>query len=248
MSEEREPYIAPKLSLKEGAAASLVRPEAVVGQLLFLENEQAVFGYRNRQGVELWKYLSTETLRQAFSQLPVDTGWLPPGLVRWGILAGQEWAVQFIPPGTHSLILLEGVQAIERRLKVPLPGLVLAGSGTNYYVWATKSRGFDPAGKLYLAPLPNLGGNGLVCYGSNRVPETSTGTIGEAWNMFIQTPFNEHQANNKCRRHPEDVRQLLYRLEGCSKFPVRELIGYSGREGQQVTVAQAVEKLVLKEA
>jgi hypothetical protein len=243
----------------------MVNPETVVGQLLFLESEQLLFGYRNRNRVEHWKYLSTETLRQAFSRLPVDTAWLPPGLVRWGIRDGREWAVQFIPPGTYPLILkVEQTPArtqeartqenrtveartAERQIQVPLPGLVLVGSGTNYYIWAVKDKSFDPAGKLYQAPLPNLGGNGLVCYGSNRVPEASTTTMREAWQLFIQSPFNGHQSNAKCRSNPEDVRQLLYRLEGCRKFPQRELLGYSGRERQPVTVAQAVEGLLLKD-
>ncbi len=254
-----------RLSLKAGALAAQIDPKTIEGQLLFLKDDQCVFGYQNHHGIECWKYLSAETLRQAFSQLPVDTGWLPKGVVRWGIRGNEEWAVLFIPAGKYPLIIRhedkEGEtvvsvpeeettphipQSLTAKQLTPLPAFIFAGKANNYYLWAVKDKSFNPAGKLYVAPLPNLAQDGSICFGNTHPPRASTSTIWTAWQVFIQSAFNHHHIQGKCRTEPQDIRELLERLSGQPKFPQGELMGYQGRETKGVTVDQAINGLLLR--
>lgn len=121
---------------------------------------------------------------------------------------------------------------------VPLPLLVFGGVGNSYYLWAVKkinwqaastfpnatascsSRGGNPNAVLYHAPLPNVGSSGLLCYGSNQPPTMGAGDDGntagqileQAWQTFIQSPFNDHLKQGKSKFSPADVRIQLIKL------------------------------------
>src|SRR5947209_18586585 len=91
----------------EPAASALLRHLAAHAEydaaLLFTQG-QHVFYYR-REGELLSKGVSAQTLRAAFVEEPVDSGWLPEGVVRWGSGQAGTFLVKFIPPGKHTLPL-----------------------------------------------------------------------------------------------------------------------------------------------
>jgi PRTRC genetic system protein B len=221
-------------------------------ELLFLEG-QYLLHWQEREGGERFKFLSPETLRLAFGQEPEDSGWLPGGILRWGRGAGGEWLVKYRPPGRHRLVLV----GVSGELSVPLPGLVFAGAGERYYLWAVKRRPEGPGAPLFQAPLPNIYPGGQICFGENRPPRASTGTFEEAWRLFISSPFNGELAGGKSGRHPGDIRRQWQELAlaGRLKYPLRDLVplrrpGYSLEEALKplITARQSPKFVQLEES
>src|SRR5437588_6114061 len=92
---------------KEATASALIRHLAVHAQyeaaLLFTCGQYVLY-YHN--GAELiCKGLSAQTLRAAFVEEPVDSGWLPEGVVRWGSGPAGTFMVKYIPPGKLQIHL-----------------------------------------------------------------------------------------------------------------------------------------------
>ncbi len=206
--------------------------------LLFVD-DQYVFRWREN-GAELIKFISPAAVRAAFSQEPIDTGWLPLGTRRWGTGPGGDWAVLFVPPARQRLrfendgLFARKTALVE--LEVPMPGLVLMGAGQTYYVWAIKEKELHPDRMAYHAPLPNLDHAGAVCFGNNPLPRVTAGTIARAWQLFLDSPFTNHSANGKSRRYPDDVRVQLARLAAPRRrrYPASDLVS------RQQTVNQSV--------
>jgi len=220
------------------------RPDALLRHLIeYAEYDLALLFTRgqyvlySRVGNQLrTKGVSVEALRAAFVEEPVDSGWLPPGVVRWGSGPGGTFLVTFIPPGQHTLHFTTQNVGKTRNVTVALPGLIYAGvngageeaSGT-YYVWAIQEAKFDPAARLYHAPFPNVStGDGRICFGSNTAPPVSWKTIEAAWQLFVDAPFNADMAAFKSRQHPQDVRRQLLSLEGAERYPVSDLRPFEG--------------------
>lgn len=188
---------------------------AIKAELLFLDG---TYIFHSKGG---YKYLSTATLRNAFSNIPIDSGWLEPGVMRCGSKPSGDWAVKFIAPQTHKLDCNE-----LGTVTVPLPAMVFAGSLTTYWVWALKGQEFASDAQLFHAPLPNVHTrNGEICWGSNQPPSCNPQSINAAWELFISSPFNSHLANDKSKRCPEDIRQQLGKLavKKAKKYPVSDL-------------------------
>jgi PRTRC genetic system protein B len=190
--------------------------------LLFTQGQYLLY---TREGGELRaKGVTVQTLRSAFVEEPVDSGWLPEGVIRSGLGPSGPFLVKYIPPRRHTLALgaLRGTAV--RSVNVPLPALVFAGAQTTYYVWALREEAFSPTADLYRAPLPNVYEDGRICFGSNRPPQVSSQSIGEAWRLFIESPFNGDLAANKSARHSRDVRAQLFALDDVNQYPVDDLL------------------------
>jgi len=196
----------------ENAPRSL---SGIKAELLFLDGAYIL---HSEQG---YKYLSSATLRNAFSNLPIDSGWLAPGVIRCGSNTSGDWAVKFIAPKIHNLDCSD-----LGTLTVNLPAIIFAGSSKNYWVWALKEQQFAPDAQLFHAPLPNVhASNGQICWGINQPPSCNPQNINAAWEMFINSPFNSHLANNKSKCCPEDIRQQLVKLHAkkAKKYPTSDL-------------------------
>jgi PRTRC genetic system protein B len=204
---------------------------------LIFVGEQYLFRYRDKQtgGVNV-KFISPSSVAAAFAQIRVDSGWLPSNLLRWGIGAGGEWVVSFVPPGLSELAFENdgsfgaGSDTPSKVsdsivLNVPLPGLVFLGYGVRYFIWAVTQKPGSTI-QTYHAPLPNVDHQGQICFGSNRVPPASTSTLSATWQLFRSAPFSSHLANGKSRRFPEDVRVKLFELarRHRRRYPVRDLL------------------------
>jgi PRTRC genetic system protein B len=163
----------------------------------------------------------------AFRNAPVDSGWLDLGVVRCGGAAHGDFAVLFISGRRHSLPMETTHSAKLRQQTLYLPSLVFFGIASSFWVWSIKDDLLKPGSQLFHAPLPNVFGNGSICWGTNKPPRAGASTIAQAWTLFASSPFNGHAADNKARSQPRDVRVLLNKVAGSGrKFPLRELLPF----------------------
>lgn len=207
---------------------------------------QFLFRGRTEGGTTIEKLVSAAALREAFTGVPVDSGWFLPcvaGVARWGIARGVEWAVIFLPPSLHNLELTEHDGSPEEavsRIAAPLPGMVMFGVGSKYFVWAVKTPKLDPYQEIYRAPLPNVMADASVCWGAQKPPHATGRSAAEAWVLFAyKTTFNNHAANAKSKSEPEDVRRVLRaHAESGEPYPVADLVRQKAQTG--VTLDAAV--------
>jgi hypothetical protein len=200
---------------------------------------QFLFSMVSLQGTRIEAFRSEAAVREAFTGIPVDSGWLAPNVVRWGDGRNGEWAVLHVPPARHVLELTTDDAATAAgvvRVTAPLPGLVVFGGGLKYWVWAQKSARFEPHHELYRAPLPNVMLDAEVCWGPHRPPACAGSTIGRAWELFITTTFGNHVAAGKSKKNREDVREVLKGLASgaAESYPVEDLVRYVDGGGMTI--------------
>lgn len=235
--------------------------------ILYLLDGQYLYQSQSEDGSIRYKFLSAQAVRLAFSHEPVDSGWLDPGIFRWGYSQAGQWAVLFIPPAIHTLWLpnnsmvsngdapdqIEEPQSNEGLLavQVPLPALIFVGAAQRYYLWAVKARAFNPQLALYHAPLPNVYGDGGICWGSNQVVSVTTQTLRDTWKLFISSPFNVHLAQSKSKRYSTNILDQLSRLGANQRktYPARDLLplikrGYRQGQDEAWTINELVDQLI----
>lgn len=214
-------------------------PDALVESakaVILLTEYQTVLHYRDGNGV-VTRPVSFESVRQAFSDLPSDHGWLDTRVRRVGSTRGKPFVVAEIPAATRQIFIeTEGGDSL--RLTVPMPPLVFFGSSTGWYVWALAAERFAPHAEAFHAPLPNIGESGHVCWGANRSPKVDPRSMDSALELFWSAPFSSHEAAGRSVDHSEDVRKLLASLNGKPTFPLEQLVG-CGR-----TIGTLVDSLV----
>ena len=196
----------------------------IQAELLFIEGGTYIFHYQSGDSSK-YKCLSPATLRAAFANTPIDSGWINPesGIVRWGTGSVGEWTIKFVLPQKHEINLLESKHL------VCLPALVFLGLKSDYWVWAIKGSKFDPEADAFHVPLPNVYLHsyqpcGRICWGDNKPPVASPNTIKKAWELFISSPFNGHLSDGKSRAQPSDVRLQLEKAGKRSSYPVKDLV------------------------
>jgi Prokaryotic E2 family D len=210
---------------------------------------QFLFSSVNEEGGIVERFLSDAHVREAFSGLPIDSGWFnlevsSPAICRWGTGRFSEWSVAFIPPGHHKLELTNdgtGQPFTLERITAPLPGMVVFGIGVEHYIWAVKTEKLDPYQEIYRCPLPNVMQDASVCWGLLKPPRVTAKSIFEAWRLFISSTFNNHMANGKSKRSADDVRVVLKdmaRAPQPAHYPVNDLVRQVSVTG--VTLDQAI--------
>ncbi len=211
-------------------------PEAKAA-LFFLE---ANYQLNYREGsVERTKFLSPAQIGRAFATKDeFDSGWLESNVIRFALGAKKRQKIlSFLPAGRRKIFITDPRSASEREadddgtqedavleLEVPLPALLLNGCGQSYYLWATLDDQISRKSKLCVAPFPNLDSSGGICFGKNTAPECRLDTIESVWRLILDSPFNNHQNENRCRTHANDARRLLFALSGKRTFPKNALI------------------------
>jgi hypothetical protein len=207
--------------------------------LFFLEGHYQL-NYREGEdgGVERTKFLSPAQIGRAFStRRTYDSGWISANILRFAEERKTFKILSFLPAGRRKIFITDPRPPDEREivaaksaadpileLEIPLPTLVLLGFGQKYLLWATLDKTINENTKICAAPFPNLGKSGDVCFGGNVAPECRIDTIEAVWRLILDSPFNNHQAANRTKSHPEDARKLLLELGGKSEFPADALI------------------------
>ncbi len=194
--------------------------------LLVIAGDQYLFRYRDKAGATAYKFVSPAAVRTAFAQETIDTGWLPGNVRRWGMGRQGEWLLMTHRPKRYSFTFTTDRSDEMSTLAFPMPALAFFGYGSKYYLWAFVDRELNANSALFAAPLPNIEANGAICFGQNVLPQVSTKTIGEAWNLFLTSPFSSHSVNGKSKAFPEDVRKQLEKLSQAKRgrYPLRDLV------------------------
>lgn len=210
------------------------------GELLFIEDSY-LFHYQ-KNGKDVYKYLSPQALRLAFNNQPTDSQWLPPNLIRHGSSCYGEWGVLFFRAQRYEL------NFPEEQLILPLPSLVFMGRGQHYWLWAIAERQFNPQAQVFYAPLPNVNSSpmGRICWGSNSPPIANLHSLATAWHLFIRSQFTNHYADHKSRQFPRNIvkqlRKVSHRAQNSkrSRYPTSDLVAV----GNQRTIAELIEAVL----
>lgn len=215
------------------------RLQPLQAELLFFDGQYLFHDLVD--GQDRYKLLTSAALRAAFAGQPVDSGWLTPSVVRWGEGPQGAFAILWVAPAIQPVVL--AFEDTTETVAVPLPGLVLAGRGPLYWIWATATATFDPTAPAYLPPVPNVYDSGAICWGANRPPLAGGTTLAAAWDLFLAAPFNAHLAPKRSRSFPNDCRgQLLFlAAQGGPTYPVADLLPCDA------TIAECVARWVLRE-
>jgi len=187
--------------------------------------------------VEKTKFLSPAQIGRAFTARETfDSGWLQTNIIRFAQNKKTHKILSFLPAGRRTIFITDP-RSFEKRenaaesaddpileLEVPLPTLLLLGSGQKYYLWATLDKIVNEKSKICHAPFPNLNSSGDICFGRNAAPECRLDTVENVWRLILDSPFNNHQTANRCRTHEDDARKFLFELGGKKTFPKNALI------------------------
>src|SRR3990172_663806 len=112
---------------------------AEAGLLFVCGGEHPLFVYREGPDQVVCKFVSVADVARAFTWDNADTGWLPPGLRRWGRTRRGNFAVLHIPAARYALQIVHVPATAPLRdvetVTVPLPSLVLIGNLQSYRVF-----------------------------------------------------------------------------------------------------------------
>lgn len=169
-------------------------------------------------------------LGAAFNAFEASTGMLPDGVLFWQRTAQSERVAIWLPPARRKIAWRSGKRV--QRLNVPLPGFVFAGAGTQYSIFAAMKRPAKQSNAIYIAPLPNVHGDGHICAGNVDFPRCSLDTIHAAADLFFASEFNHDLSSGKLASlarngapTKEDSLLNIYRsLDGAKRFPEQRLL------------------------
>lgn len=215
----------------------LKAPQEARAALYFLEGNYQL-NYREGS-VEKTKFLTPSQIGRAFAVKDVfDSGWIEKSVLRFALLAKKRHKIlSLLPAGKRRIFITDPRCLADEReideesgsekvleLEVPLPGLLLLGIGQKYYLWATLDKTVTQKSKICAAPFPNLDSSGGICFGANLAPECRLDTIESVWRIIFDSPFNNHQTQNRTLTHERDARRFLLSLDGKKSFPKNALI------------------------
>jgi E2/UBC family protein D len=175
--------------------------------------------------------VSAEAVATALSaRVSFATGILTPNTICILSEGAQRTVVEYRPPQKTPL-WLEGA---DNPLRVPLPAFLMvrtttAGQSPDYRVYAVAERPGSLDVPLYHAPLPNIYGDGRVCWGTvTKVKAESLigNDLAEDWSQLLSTPFGSHSVSGKCKSFNHDIRRLYVKLEKhrARVYPKKELV------------------------
>lgn len=194
--------------------------------LYFVRDGQFLFRWREETGQLSSKFLLADDVQAAFANAERDSGWIDPGVVRFGGSASGDWFLYLAPSGKTPITLQLNEKILQ--IVVQLPPILMLGSGDGYRAYAYPHKGaFNPEKELYAAPLPNVNcRTGGICWGLNLPPRAHHSVASKAWKLFIESPFSGHLADGSSREFRDDVRARLLKLdkEQPKVYPKEDLI------------------------
>ncbi len=185
---------------------------------------------RTEQGMTEYPVDPGQVAQALAARVTFDTGILSSATVLIRSEGLRRTIVEYRRPQRTGLFL-EGTEA---PLRVVLPGLILIRLTTGddapqYSLYAVKQRPASLDLPLFQAPLPNIFGQGRICWGNISAvsPEAlASSSLKADWQMLFGTRFNDHGCAGKSKAFPHDIRQQLIALEVAGKrnYPKRDLI------------------------
>lgn len=165
----------------------------------------------------------------ALAGLDLGSGLLPEGCLFWSKKGGWDRLGLYIPPRAWLVTVRDEPQAHSsgsgQAWRIPLPGLVFTGHEYNYSLWAVTERPASRQAAFYLAPCPNVSGEG-VCRGSAPFPRAGTTTLWQAVDVFFSSKFNRDLSNGKSKAYPAcilDQWRVLHQA-GAETYPLEDLV------------------------
>lgn len=162
--------------------------------------------------------VSIHDLACAFGQVPASSGFLPPNTLFHGRVGGQEFMGIYFSSSTND------VTVEEETMTIPFPSAIFIGCGKQYKIYAVTSYPKNQNVVLYRYPSPNVWSDGRICAGDTPFPTCTPESIIKAFKLFIESRFNTHLSNNKCKSHPSNIISLWETLDGQEEFPITELV------------------------
>jgi hypothetical protein len=190
--------------------------KSVNAALYFLESGHFLF--RSKSGnTSTSKTLAMPDVAAAFTGKDFDSGPIPSGIKRFGTCPKGEWALLVVESRRVEISLDYSGEI--KTAEVIIPDTALLGIGTEYAIFA-----LGPDGRVYSPPFPNVNRSGGICFGSNKVLQAKMDNMEKMWRLFFESPFNNHLANNKSKKYPADVRDMLLEVQeqGIS-YPLSDL-------------------------
>lgn len=194
-------------------------------RLLKFSSDSFVF-IETEKGVTKEKRVSATAVRSAFSNIPVDSGYLTPNVFRWGSSVRGEWAMMTIKEHRRKVLIERKRGAVSFRLS--LPNLLFAFRGNSWFLFALQPYAvLSDSVRVFDAPFPNVHADGNICWGNNNAPKGRVANMETAFNLFFDAPFNDDLADDKSKSFKVNVNDLLIALskrKAAQKFPYSELI------------------------
>lgn len=187
----------------------------VTAAIYFTDQGHYIFKHKKNEGKIISKNLRAPEVASAFTLETMDSGWINPGIQRTGFDTQGPWFVFYMPPCRNELKLYK----TDTFYSVPIPATLLIGAKKTLYLFALDGQVFDPKGKVYTAPFPNIHPDGKICWGQNKAPEVNAAKSLEVWKLFFLSPFNGDLASGKSKKFPQDVREQLKSLAGKKAYP-----------------------------
>lgn len=165
-----------------------------------------------------------EALRALLPPESRGTGLIPATL----LASGVGYMVWWIPPSIRQLWFKAEELGGEKTAVMPLPGLVMATTPSQWMVFAVKGKSRPkPETKLYQAPFFNVWAGGKICTGTARVPDEGSRHKPEKWETaFFESYFthpNIHHSNRLVKGGAYDFWRDM--LDGkYAKFPESMLV------------------------
>ncbi len=205
-------------------ADKLLDSPSVEGALYFLKSGHYMLRWKDPTGIHS-KNVITPDVAAAFTQSEVDSGWIAPGIIREGRNKYGDWFVYFRPQTIVNLTLKN--KKMENHLVIPIPATILLGVGKLHYLFALDGNEFEPDGKAYYAPFPNVHPDGQICFGDNPEPEAHHMYAAKTWKLFFESPFNGDLIEGKSKSKKDDVRKILAAYDGTDQYPLSDMVQMS---------------------
>ena len=190
-------------------------------------NTQPVMALTRANGVTETRPFEIEDFAEAITNHARKSIFVAPEMIATNIV---DWTVFWRPPLVQRLLIAVDGSKEAAALNVPLPGLVCKYSpngGVSLAAFLGAERPTEDT-LLYLPPLPNISDTGTVCLGNTvrNFAGVPANRVDPAlmWAEFFSSAFTSHSAEGMCQSFPNDVRLLLYELDGKEAFPQEELV------------------------
>lgn len=212
--------------MNQSKTNALIAPPGANRAVFFCPGQ--MYYSRLQDNMQTDKPISASTFKRSGAEVEIDSGWLSPHIVRVGEGPKGSIVLSYKEPARRQILVqIKGTEPT--KLTLPLPGLILAGVGPSYHIFAITDKEFSPNSQLYYAPFPNVDSKGRICFGSNKVERTSPQGMDEVWSVFFASPFNSDQMQNKSLAHSADVRLMLKKVAKAKPeaYPLDDLVSYT---------------------